>query len=319
MPSDPVEIVATLGPSSWKLPVDLARAGATELRINASHLDPQALSARISAVRQQLPEIPIIVDLQGAKMRLGLFTSKRVEAGQRIRFSMDAREDAVPVPHPEIFNAVKAGETLSCDDDRLTFCVLATTHEVIEAVCLSSGELKPRKGINVLEHPVHPAGLSAFDAECVKTASRFTGISYAFSFMKDGSEAGWVRQKAPSRPVTGKIERAEATLNAAAIAGRVDKIWICRGDLGAQIGPVAMARWIAGYNPRMVECPVFMAGQVLEHLTAHAEPTRSEVCHLFSLVRAGYRGFVLSDETAVGTDPVRAVATLRNLVDQMAE
>jgi pyruvate kinase len=28
----------------------------------------------------------------------------------------------------------------------------------------------------------------------------------------------------------------------------------------------------------------------------------------------GYAGFVLSDETAIGIDPVRAVATLRDLV-----
>jgi pyruvate kinase len=51
-----------------------------------------------------------------------------------------------------------------------------------------------------------------------------------------------------------------------------------------------------------------MAGQVLEHLTSHPEPTRSEVCHLYDLVRRGYNGIVLSDETAIGADPVGAVS-----------
>jgi pyruvate kinase len=58
-----------------------------------------------------------------------------------------------------------------------------------------------------------------------------------------------------------------------------------------------------------------MAGQVLEHLTSHSEPTRSEVCHLFDLVGSGYARFVLSDETAVGINPVGAVSTLRSLLD----
>jgi pyruvate kinase len=58
-----------------------------------------------------------------------------------------------------------------------------------------------------------------------------------------------------------------------------------------------------------------MAGQVLEHLTASAEPTRSEVCHLFDLCERGYAGIVLSDETAVGHDPVNAVARARALLD----
>jgi pyruvate kinase len=58
-----------------------------------------------------------------------------------------------------------------------------------------------------------------------------------------------------------------------------------------------------------------MAGQVMEHLTSHADPTRSEVCHLYDLARRGYAGFVLSDETAIGADPMRAVTTLRALLD----
>jgi pyruvate kinase len=57
-----------------------------------------------------------------------------------------------------------------------------------------------------------------------------------------------------------------------------------------------------------------MAGQVLEHLTRHAEPTRSEVCHLHDLVARGYAGVVLSDETAIGDDPTRAVAQASALV-----
>jgi len=61
------------------------------------------------------------------------------------------------------------------------------------------------------------------------------------------------------------------------LAGAVDEIWICRGDLGAQLGVCRMAQWVARYDPRSAPCPVLMAGQVLEHLTAkrRADTVRS--------------------------------------------
>jgi pyruvate kinase len=75
-----------------------------------------------------------------------------------------------------------------------------------------------------------------------------------------------------------------------------------------------MARWISTFDPRSMPCPILMAGQVLEHLTLHESPTRAEVCHLFDLANRGYAGFVLSDETAIGRDPVGAVRALKTLL-----
>jgi len=96
--------------------------------------------------------------------------------------------------------------------------------------------------------------------------------------MKDGTEAEWLRRRSPGSTLIGKVERREATVHLEAITRSVDTVWICRGDLGAQLGPVFMARWIASYDPSGACVPVIMAGQVLEHMTAHPEPTRSEVC-----------------------------------------
>jgi pyruvate kinase len=52
--------------------------------------------------------------------------------------------------------------------------------------------------------------------------------------------------------------------------------------------------------------PVLLAGQVFEHMTEHPQPTRSEVCAAYDALRSGYRGFVLSDETAIGRHPVES-------------
>ena len=307
-------IVATLGPASWHLAGALQTAGATAFRLNASHMTAVDLAHRAAALRGELPDCRVIVDLQGAKMRLGDFAERPVPAGEPVRFALDANEGAIPIPHQELFASVTAGETLSCGDDRLQFRVVTAGPDTIEAVALVSGILQPRSGANLAEHPVVLNDISELDLDRIRATACHDRVAFAFSFMKDGGEAKWIRRRAPRCPVLGKIERREAVENISLISRAVDAVWICRGDLGAQLGPAAMARWVAAFNPKSLPCPVLMAGQVLEHLTAAGEPTRSEVCHLYDLTSRGYAGFVLSDETAIGADPVRAVATLHSLL-----
>ena len=308
------EIVATLGPSSRGLASSLRYAGATAIRLNASHLSVEDLGMVATEVRLANSDLPLVVDLQGAKMRLGSLDDRHVGMGERVVFSLSGSAGTVPLPHPEIFSAVTEGDTLSSDDDRLRFRVEAVFNDALEAVSLTDGMLKSRKGVNLLEHPVVLSDISSRDLACIKATAFLGGIAFAFSFMKDGTEASWIRRHAPGCAVIGKVERREAAQNVHEMASLVDSLWICRGDLGAQIGPAALARWVSGYDPRAERCPVLMAGQVMEHLTLHLEPTRTEVCHLFDLVGRGYAGFVLSDETAIGSDPVHAVCKTRSLL-----
>jgi pyruvate kinase len=316
MPLDaPFELVVTLGPASFGLASDLAKAGATTLRLNSSHMDLGSLRAAIEAIRTELPALPVVIDLQGAKMRLGRFPARVLHPGDRVVFSLaPADDDAVPLPHPELFRETRPGDTLRVDDGRLHFEVERTEPGSLWTVAHDEGTLRPRKGVNVVEHPVELEDLSDSDVAFCQLASRFERITCAVSFMKDGREAAWVRRRAPGSPVVGKVERREAIAALPEIATSVDAVWICRGDLGAQLGPVDLARFVASFDPRSARCPVLMAGQVLEHVTAHEEPTRSEVCHLYDLVARGYGGIVLSDETAIGADPLRAVRTAVSLI-----
>ncbi len=309
-----IEIVATLGPASWNLVAPLCDAGATTFRLNASHMEVTELAHRATKIRSESQASRVVIDLQGAKMRVGDFIGRAIRMGERARFSLDGSGGAIPIPHREIFKSIRNGQTLSCDDDRLRFRVESAGAETLDTIALAEGILQPRKGINVLEHPVLLQDLTGFDQERIKATAHLDGVAYAFSFMSDGGEVTWIRRHAPGCEVIGKIERREATGNMAAIANSVDSIWICRGDLGAQLGVAPMARWISAFDPGAHGCSVLMAGQVMEHLTAHAEPTRAEVCHLYDLLVRGYAGFVLSDETAIGADPVHAVATLYRLV-----
>jgi pyruvate kinase len=310
------QLVATLGPASFHLAPDLVAGGACALRLNASHMTPGELGDQLAKVRRQLPQTPIVVDLQGAKMRLGHFAEQPVAQGDHVVLSLDGRDGAVPVPHPELFRSIHPGESLSVDDDRVRLRVIDATAHDLRAACLQGGMLRPRKGINIVEHPVQLDDLTPADQAHVREALGFPGVGFAVSFVSDGCEAGWVRARATDRTVIGKIERAEGVARIAQLAPAFDALWICRGDLGAQLGPVALARWLSGFRPDP-GAPVWLAGQILEHLTAHTSPTRSEVCHLYDIVQRGYAGIVLSDETAVGTDPAAAVRLAAGLLRDM--
>jgi len=313
MVQQPPSLVATLGPASWVLATALRDAGATHFRLNASHLDIPELDRALDRLRRALPDADVVVDLQGAKMRLGAAPPRTVARGERIAFALDGA-DAVPLPHPEFFAQARPGDTLSVDDGRLRLEVVAARAGRLEATALEDGRLLPRKGVNLVQHPVTLDGLTPIDREAIAIARRHGVTAFAFSFMLSGREADWLRAAAPGCRVVGKIERRESADALASIAGRVDAIWICRGDLGAQLGPRALGRFVASVTPPDLGVPVLMAGQVVEHLTRHRDPTRSEVCHLFDLVLRGYSGVVLSDETAVGDDPLNAVAAAASLL-----
>jgi pyruvate kinase len=151
-----------------------------------------------------------------------------------------------------------------------------------------------------------PARLCDSDGAVLDACRHLDDIEYAISFVRDGREAEWVRAWGRRRIIL-KIERDEAVRSLLTTSTAGDEVWICRGDLGAQLGLEAMARAVHDVDPPRIAVPVLLAGQVLEHLTHHAEPTRSEVCHLYDVLLRGFDGLVLSDETAIGVNPENAV------------
>jgi pyruvate kinase len=309
------QLIATLGPTSFDAAPALAAAGATAFRLNAAHMQPAELRVSARQLRAALPDAPLVVDLQGAKMRLGRFPERDVSVGERVVFAIESETaSTIPLPHDPLFAQAQAGETLSVDDGRLRFKTIACTRNHMEAEALVAGRLRPRKGVNVIEHPVALDDLTPADLDAIVALAGVSGVAWAFSFLVDGRETEWVRRRQSDAVVIGKIERREAVAKIQEAAKCCDALWICRGDLGVQLGMEELGRRVAAIDPRRLSRPILMAGQVLEHLTQHAEPTRSEVCHVFDLIARGYSGIVLSDETALGVDPVRAVRVAASLL-----
>jgi len=311
------EIVATLGPASrapvvWQAMLD---AGAAAFRLNTSHLALDQLHAWIDQLETRRPaDTPLVLDLQGSKWRLGQFepiTLAHAQTIQLILGSSSTRSDQLPVPHPDFFRAaaLSSGEIV-LNDAKIKLQIESLQDAALSARVLIGGEVSARKGLTLPRTAYRREALSEKDQLIVAQTRHRPGVRYAVSYLKDAVELAQYRTLigAPAYLIA-KIERQTAVDDVRAIAALADEVWVCRGDLGAELGLRAMAQAVHAVTAQVRELPVsvLMAGQVLEHMVDHPAPTRAEVCALHDALAAGYRGVVLSDEAAIGRYPIESV------------
>ncbi len=154
------KIIATLGPASsdYQTIRALFEAGVDVFRFNFSHgtqADHHARYQIVRAVEQEFARpIAILADMQGPKLRIGVFAEDRVTLTPGAEFTLD-RDPApgtiqrVCLPHPELFEAITVGQSLLLDDGKLRLQVLAKDHQSIQTRIITGGSLSNRKGLNV--------------------------------------------------------------------------------------------------------------------------------------------------------------------------
>ncbi len=313
------EIIATLGPPSeveavWS---SMLSAGVTAFRLNTSHLDLGQLWAWLdrltSFLNARQPRPALVLDLQGSKWRLGQFAPLEVVKGQTIELMLATSTDQpnhLPVPHADFFQAaLLSSPELRLNDAKVHLRVESIVDGHLRARVTRGGSLSAHKGVTYLASDFRSEAFSEKDQEIIRQTKGLLKIRYAISYLRDATELHRYRTRlGPQAYLIAKLERAPAIAEAEQIATEANELWVCRGDLGAELGLPGMARAVHALSRRVhqLNCPVMMAGQVLEHMTTADAPTRAEVCALYDALSLGYHGFVLSDETAIGHDPVEA-------------
>ena len=338
------EIIATLGPSSadpsvWE---KLLSAGATAFRLNSSHLTVDELLGWLDRLERFFQTrggpVEVVIDLQGSKWRLGALEPRYLDMGEQVMLILAEAADpstgglsgALPVPRADFFRAapLSDGEVV-LNDAKVRLRIEGVQENALVARVTHAGPIASRKGITLPGSSYRSEALSEKDHQIVTRTRPWDFASFAVSYVKDAAEMRRYRAIFDAMPgmlprLIAKLERAEAMHEAAEIGQTLlpdGALWVCRGDLGAEVGLPAMARAVHHLTQQIASmpAPLLMAGQVLEHMTCASNPTRSEVCYLHDCLRAGYRGFVLSDEVAVGPYPVescQAAAAFRHANEQ---
>lgn len=308
-PSD-AERILTIGPASSS-PDMVAALGrvATRFRLNTSHMSGDRLRESLSGIGRVFHDtgrvLPVVLDLQGAKVRIGRYPEVAgIPAQVELRLADASDTPAViPVPHESVFDKTAVGDAVHLNDRRVILRITGRNGPgSFEAECLRSGPLSSNKGFNCENRAYELVRLSPRDAEAIRVGNEFPFVEYAVSFVLDGSEAGLFRPLTGNRRLIAKIERPAAIDRLSEIDALFDETWLCRGDLGAEadlrdLGAL-QTRYITAFPA--LRRPKILAGEVLGSMTAAPLPSRSEIVHLHDIIAAGFDGIVLSDETASG-------------------
>ena len=323
------KILATLGPATDAPGVldQLLEAGVDCVRLNFSHGDPSAQVARAQMLREAAArvgrEVGILADLPGPKIRIEKFENDRVELKAGDRFDLVARDDAPPGNEREVGVSylglpgdVVPGDVLLLDDGMMQLQVDRVEGERIISTVLNDGVLSNRKGLNKQGGGLSLGALTPKDEELIKVAAGIGVDFIAVSFCRnaqDMHDARRIAREAGSdAALVSKIERAEAIENLHEIVEASDVVMVARGDLGVEIGDAELP----GLQKKIIreslarQKVVITATQMLQSMVDNPIPTRAEVLDVANAVIDGTDAVMLSQESAAGNYPLKAVEAM---------
>ena len=329
------KIVATLGPASSDpaLLEAMIRAGVNVVRLNFSHGKAQDHIDRAGLVRAAAQragrEVAIMADLQGPKIRVGVFANGKAHLEGGTKFVLDAQRtepgDAggVGLDYKELPREVKAGDVLLLNDGLIVLTVDAVRGEQVHTTVKIGGDLSNNKGINKQGGGLTASALTAKDMEDIRIAMSFQADYVAVSFPKSATDMEMARQlcnvagqEYRHKPgMIAKIERAEAIPALEAILGASDGIMVARGDLAIEVGNAA----VPGLQKRMIRMAlardklVITATQMMESMITAPVPTRAEVSDVANAVLDGTDAVMLSAETAAGKYPLETIVEMAKI------
>ncbi|QYX30161.1 pyruvate kinase [Sphaerospermopsis torques-reginae] len=332
------KIVATVGPatSSPEMLKAIIEAGATTLRLNFSHGTHADHQRSIRLIRQTAFElnrpVAILQDLQGPKIRLGQFENGFIMLSKGDRFTLTNRpvvgtQEISCVTYDYLAEEVPVGSKILLDDGRVEMVVEEINRDKGDLHCrvTVAGKLSNNKGVNFPGVYLSIKAMTDKDREDLMFGLD-QGVDWvALSFVRNPQDIIEIKELITSTgknvPVVAKIEKHEAIEQMEAVLSLCDGVMVARGDLGVELPaedvPVLQKRLIATAN--RLGIPIITATQMLDSMVSNPRPTRAEVSDVANAILDGTDAVMLSNETAVGSYPVEAVATMARIAERIEQ
>lgn len=330
------KILATVGPASEEVEIleAMIRAGVNVFRMNFSHGTHAYHSQVIAKIREASVRCGLIVgilqDISGPKVRICELTHPiELKAGDTIAFDRECDQGFTDeacvlhlgLNHPEILDKLQVGEMIYLYDGRIRLEV----NEVGESVrcrVQNSGTLSSKKGVNFPNTRIGIDVLTPKDREDIAWGVQ-NGVDYmAISFVQEAQDmqnaADLVRSLGGDVQLFAKIEKFDAIENFESILAVSDGIMVARGDLGIEMPyekvPI-LQKWMIRLSNEASK-PVITATQMLLSMTQNEQATRAEISDVANAVLDGTDAVMLSEESAVGVDPVNVVKTMVKTIQE---
>jgi pyruvate kinase len=323
------KIIGTIGPASSSVDVleRLIRAGLDVARLNFSHGthdDHRRIYEAIRAAEKNVGKpVAILQDLRGPKIRLGKVDGQvELAAGAEVTLTVDecsGSKERLHVTYDRLAKDVRAGERILLVDGRLVLAVIESKHPNVRCQVEVGGFVSSNKGVNLPGTAISVPSLTPKDLADVELGLGL-GVDYvALSFVRTPHDVLLLQQHMQKLgrvvPVIAKIEKPQAVDNLEGIVEVAEGIMVARGDLGVELAPekVPTIQRRAIRTARQNGKLSVVATQMLMSMTEHAHPTHAEVSDVANAVFDGTDAVMLSDETAAGLYPVKAVETMSAL------
>ncbi len=321
------KILCTLGPASnaEEKIKELIHNGMNCVRINFSHGDDRGKTEIFDRVKKVAPEIAILCDIQGPKLRIGFVKDGvSVRRGAPIILTTEEVEgdwDRITVSYKNLPSEVKTGELIFINDGIV--CIEVNKVEGTEIYCtvVTGGELFTRKGLNLPHTELGLRVPTEKDLHDLKLIAKLNPAYVAASFVGSADDVHTIRQLLetygnPDIKIISKIERPIAVKNFEEILEASDGIMVARGDLGVELPaeevPPVQKAMIKRCN--IVGKPVIVATQMLESMVKQPIATRAEVSDVYNAIEDGADCVMLSAETASGDFPAEAVEVMHRII-----
>lgn len=326
-----VKILATLGPASnnEEMIGKLYEAGADVFRINMSHSSHDMMRELVKTIRNVEKRvgrpIGILADLQGPKLRVGVFKEGKVvlEQGQTFVLDDDPSEgdqSRVHLPHPEILEAVQPGHRLLIDDGRLSLIAESSDGKSITCKVVSGTNISNKKGVSLPDTTLATGALTEKDRADLDEVLKEPVDWVALSFIQRPEDLAEVRKISKGQVgLLSKIEKPQAVERIDEIIELSDAVMVARGDLGVEM-PLEAVPGIQKQitrRARQAGKPVVVATQMLESMITAPVPTRAEVSDVATAVFEGADAVMLSAESAAGDYPIESVQTMSRIAEKI--
>ncbi|MFO8028946.1 MAG: pyruvate kinase [Cyclonatronaceae bacterium] len=321
------KLVCTIGPSTStpEMIEQLIRGGMNVVRLNFSHGTHDIHKKNIDVIRSLSDKfgvnIPILMDLQGPKIRVGQMKGEGAQLRDHsyVKLTPDEVEgddEIIPIDYPNLAQDVKAGNTILVDDGLMELRIVKISGDEITARVINGGFLKPRKGVNLPDVKTSISAITEKDEQDLEFGLNegvdFVAISFVRSAVDVQQLVSRVRVRGSNAGIIAKIEKPEALDEIDDIIQQADGIMVARGDLGIEIASerIPLIQKDIIDRCKMAGKPVITATQMLESMMNNPRPTRAESSDVANAVLDGTDAVMLSGETAAGKYPLEAVRNI---------
>lgn len=329
------KILATIGPASDSLEMieKLMRAGVNVFRLNFSHGTHEYHYEVLQRIREAEKKtglfVGVLQDISGPKIRVGILEEPfELKTGDIVEFvkeeilgcKISENSYKTCINQPKILDQLELGERVYLYDGMISTEVVEVTDSSVKVQVHNNGMLSSKKGVNFPNTHLGIDILTGKDKEDMLWGIKNDVDFMAISFVQDADDMKKARKIISDNngrvQLFAKIEKFDAIENIDTILQESDGLMVARGDLGIEVPfyEVPSLQKMIIKKANAVSKPVITATQMLLSMTTQERATRAEISDIANAVLDGTDAVMLSEESAIGHNPVLAVKTMMQAI-----